>query len=184
MSEVEALLKAYERYVHVRWDPSLAGPQKVWCAIYDSDQERRLRPRLGGFEAATLAAGHTWKLLDLTDAFAHWMASNEYAEAYFEEPTDMDPALPDFADEIARQVRTALDGPEVDGNTVLAVVGLASIFGLASASELIATVGPHVEGRLLIFFPGRLDDTKYRLLDARDGVNYLAIAITGASGGS
>src|SRR5215213_4609097 len=140
MGEVEGLLKAYERFVSVRWDPTLAGPQRVWCAVYEPEQERRLRPRLGGFEAATLAAGHPWKLVDLTDAFARWMASNEYHEAYFEEPADMDPALPDFADEVARQVCEALDGPDVDANTVVAIVGLASLFGLARASELMAAV--------------------------------------------
>lgn len=180
MSEIEALLRAYERFVKVRWDPTLAGPQRVWFGIYEPEQERRLRPRLGGFEAATVAAGHTWKVVDLTDSFGHWMASNEYAEAYFEEPGDMESALPAYADEVAEQVRAVFDGPDVDENTVVAIVGLASLFGLVRASELIAAVAPNITGRLLVFFPGHQDGSNYRLLDARDGWNYLSIPITGA----
>ena len=35
-----------------------------------------------------------------------------------------------------------------------------------------------VSGRLLIFFPGEHQGNSYRLLDARDGWNYLATPIT------
>jgi hypothetical protein len=31
---------------------------------------------------------------------------------------------------------------------------------------------------LLVFFPGQFDNNNYRLLDARDGWNYLAVPIT------
>ena len=58
MSEIESLVEAYERYVHLPWDRNLAGPQKVWFAIYDPEQERRLRPRLAAFQEATFRAGH------------------------------------------------------------------------------------------------------------------------------
>ena len=35
-----------------------------------------------------------------------------------------------------------------------------------------------IQGRLLLFFPGEFDNNNYRLLDARDGWNYLAVPIT------
>ena len=35
-----------------------------------------------------------------------------------------------------------------------------------------------IRGRLALFFPGDVDNNNYRLLDARDGWNYLAIPIT------
>jgi hypothetical protein len=35
-----------------------------------------------------------------------------------------------------------------------------------------------IRGRLVIFFPGEYDSNNYRLLDARDGWNYLAVPIT------
>ena len=35
-----------------------------------------------------------------------------------------------------------------------------------------------VRGRMVVFFPGEYVDNNYRLLDARDGWNYLAVPIT------
>jgi hypothetical protein len=35
-----------------------------------------------------------------------------------------------------------------------------------------------IRGRVVVFFPGELEQNNYRLLGARDGWNYLAIAIT------
>lgn len=183
MSEVEGLIRAYERYVRLPWDPRLAGPQKVWFALYDKTQERRLRPRIGAFEAATRSAGHGWRLLDLTDAFAEWMAAHDYREAYFAAPEDMDLALADFADSVAERVREALIAPEADAETVVAILGLGSLFGLTRASELIERVAPLIRGRLLGFFPGERSGSNYRLLDARDGWNYQAVPISAGTGG-
>jgi hypothetical protein len=101
MSEIEALVKEYERFVRLPWDHKLAGPQKVWLAVYDPGQERRLRPRLPAFESATLSAGHGWLLLDLTDAFAEWMARHEYRDEYFKQPEDMDLALWEHGGQLA-----------------------------------------------------------------------------------
>lgn len=182
MSEIESLVRAYERFVRLPWDRNLAGPQRVWFAIYDPAQERRLRPRVGAFEAATRTAGHGWVLVDITDAFAEWMAGHEYREAYFEQPDDMALALADFGQSLAERVSEVLTA--ADENTVVAVIGLASVFGLTRASDLFAKVAPLVRGRLLAFFPGQHDGSNYRLLDARDGWNYLAVPITAASGGS
>ena len=126
MNEIEGLLKAYERFLQLPWDRTLAGPQKVWFAIYDPSQERRLRLRLAEFEVATRNAGHSWFHLDLTDLFATWMAKHDYHEAYFEEPGDMDLALQDFASFVSQQIVDALIAPGVDTNTVVAVSGLAA----------------------------------------------------------
>ncbi len=183
MSEIESLLKAYERFVKLPWDASVAGPERVWFAIYDPSQERRLRPRLEAFETATRNAGHGWVLIDLTGTFAEWMASHEYREAYFAQPEDMGLALSDFADFVAGHMQGALEAPDADEDTVVAVVGLASLFGLVRASDLFARIAFHIRGRVLAFFPGQHDGSNYRLLDARDGWNYLAVPISAASGG-
>ena len=66
--------------------------------------------------------------------------------------------------------------------SLLAVLGLGSLFGLTRASSLFEAVAPDIRGRLLAFFPGQHDGSNYRLLDARDGWNYLAVPIT-ADGG-
>ena len=126
MNEIEGLLKAYQSFLQLPWDRTLARPQKVWFAIYEPAQERRLRLRLAEFEMATRNAGHSWFHLDLTDLFATWMAQHEYREAYFEQPEDMDLALQDFASFVSQRIADALTAPDVDANTVVAVSGLAS----------------------------------------------------------
>jgi len=182
MSVIEGLVRAYDRFVHLPWDRTLAGPQKVWFAIYEPPQERRLRLRIAEFETATKKAGHGWAQVDLTDAFAHWMAGHEYREAYFREPEDMTDALEDFERHAATVVRDALAAPDVDENTVVAVSGTASLFGLMRISTLVRDVESSIRGRLLVFFPGDREGSNYRFLDARDGFHYLAVAITATEG--
>lgn len=183
MSAVEGLVRAYERFVRLPWDAGLAGPQRVWFAIYDPPQERRLRWRVEEFAAATRNAGHAWQLVDLTDAFAQWMADHEYREAYFEDPEAMQLTLrEDFSASVADKVSAVLTATDVDESTVVAVLGLGSLFGLTRAARLFETVAPEIRGRLLAFFPGRRDGSNYHLLDAGDGWNYLAVPIT-ADGG-
>lgn len=182
MSEVETLLKKYERHVLLPWEPNLAPPQRVWFAGYDPAQERRLRPRLGAFEAVTRAAGHGWSALDVTNAFPDWMAEHEYREAYFAQPDDMGMALADFADSVAHRLSGALSDPDANPDSVVALVGIGSLFGLARWSDLLPKVEPLIRGRLLAFFPGHRNGTNYRLFDARDGWNYHAVWISAAEG--
>ena len=177
MSEIETLLRGYEQYVKLPWDPKLAGAQRVWFARYDPAQERRLRLRIGEFQAATTDGGHKWHLVDITDAFAEWMTEHDYREDYFERPKDMDLALTDFSDTVAEKVQKALKQPDVDDETVVALLGLASLFGLARVAKLIADVDADIPGRLLAFFPGQRDGANWRLLNARDGWNYHAVPI-------
>ncbi len=182
MNEIEGLLKAYERFMQLPWDKTLAGPEKVWFALYEPAQEGRLRLRIAEFETVTKAAGHLWKVLDLTDLFAHWMARHEYRVAYFEQPEYMELALQDFAEFVSQQIISVLTEPDVDINTVVAISGLASLFGLTHASAIFETVTTAIRGRMLVFFPGQHNGPNYRLLDARDGWNYLAVPITGIEG--
>lgn len=157
----------------------VAPEQRVWFVVYDPMQERRLRLRLGAFEAATREAGHDWRLLDLTKDFAQWMADHDYREAYFEEPADMELALSDFAEAVAERVEDTLK--DADSETVVALCGLGSLFGLVRVSDLVNRIAPSMRSWLLVFFPGRYDESNYRLLDARDGWNYLAVPITAHS---
>ena len=177
MSEIEDLLSRYERYVRLPWDHKLAGAQKVWFAKYDPGQERRLRLRIGEFQTSTTDAGHKWFLVDITNSFARWMTNHEYKDAYFKQPGDLELALVDFSDFVAEQVRQELNQPGVDENTVVALLGLASLFGLTRVAELIAQVDSEIRGRLLAFFPGQQNGSNWRLLDARDGWNYHAVPI-------
>ena len=76
MSRIDLLRKNYQRICGLPWDRHVAGPQRVWLAVYDKEDERKLRLRLGLFEEATQQAGHHWDHFDLTDAFANWLCES------------------------------------------------------------------------------------------------------------
>jgi len=179
VSEVELLLQQYGRLVGMPWSERLSGAEKVWFVVYEPTHERRLRLRLQEFQIVTETAGHGWKYVDLTDTFAQWMAGHRYRESYFKRPELLtEAALSGFAAAAAQVIQEALAGPDVDAHTVVAIGGLSSLFGIVRASEVLGQVVQAVPGRLLAFFPGRYENRIYRLLDARDGWNYLAVPIT------
>lgn len=183
MNRVNALVHHYDQFVSLPWEKGLSGVQKVWFVVYNKEDERRLRAKIDEFELATKRAGHSWQLVDLTDAFPRWMADNDYREDYFEEPDFLDDmALSDFHGSIREQVRTALTSPAADEGSVVAIQGVACLFGFARVSELIGKLEADIRGRLLVFFPGEFENNNYRLLDARDGWNYMAVPITAHNG--
>ena len=179
MSAIEQRIRAYDRFVRLPWKHGLSGAERVWMVIYLPSEERRLRRRIQEFELTTTGAGHTWREIDLTPLFAQWMAENPYRDEYFKAPETIDLALGDFAIYIADHVRTELESPDADENTVVAVVGAGSLFGLGPVrlSKLVESIEGSIRGRLLVFFPGERDGHNFRLLGARDGWSYLAIPI-------
>jgi hypothetical protein len=186
VSRIDLLRKNYQRVCSLPWDRNVAGPQRVWLAVYDKEDERKLRFHMGLFEEATHHAGHFWSRLDLTDAFADWLCSPDnaaYAEGYFESPELLDDGvLADFKASLVGQVNKVLDGLERAEDAVLAISGVASLFGFLRISEILPLVEGHIRGRLLVFFPGVYEQDNYRLLDARDGWNYHAVPITASEG--
>jgi len=94
----------------------------------------------------------------------------------------MELAIKDYAAALAAHVTGALTAPDVDEGIVVAVSGVGALFGLTRTSTVIERVAPSIRGRLLVFFPGRHENAQYRLLDARDGWNYLAVPITARNG--
>ena len=179
MGRIDRLAERYERYISLPWERDLAGAQRMVFIVYDKTDERRLRARTTLFELATKDVGHRWIECDLTDAFAEWMASVEYRESYFESPEDLDLKLEqEFLEHVANRVRRVLAAPESDEGSVVALFGIASLFGFIRVSEVMRAVERDVRGRMVVFFPGEYVDNNYRLLDARDGWNYLAVPIT------
>lgn len=177
MGKIEQLLKRYDSWMATPWPSNLAGPQKIWFAVYDPVDERRLRLRLDDFGNVTRRRSHGWKLIDLTDDFAAWMSGQEYRESYFQTPEDLQQsALEDFLQQVATKVRGELSAASQDD--VIAVVGVGALFGLIKTSDLMKAVETAIRGRLLVFFPGVHDNNNYRLFDARDGWNYLAVPIS------
>jgi hypothetical protein len=184
VSYVDDLLAAYARFVALPWQENLAPPQRVWMAVYPPEDERRLRRHLIAFQTATIKATHPWNEIDITTSFETWMAANEYRDAYFEDPELLEMALPAFFDSLVADVRKQLSASgSSDG--VVGLVGAGTLFGLGAVkvSALINKVSDAIIGRLLVFFPGQHEGSSYRLLDARDGWNYLATPITPSGSG-
>ena len=177
MGRIEQLADKYQNHIGLPWQRTVSGAQRVIMIVYDKELERPLAARKAAFANATRETGHTWGELDLSTCFASWMAREDYKEAYFESPDDLNLTLEtEFGGYIADQVRQRLVG--MDENSVLALFGVGSLFGFARVSTVLHAVESHIKGRLLVFFPGRYEDNNYRLLDARDGWNYLAVPIT------
>ena len=113
------------------------------------------------------------------DSFAAWMAGEEYRDAYFESPEDLQLKLEvEFAKFVAEKDSAVLESPEAGDNSVVAVFGVGSLFGFTRVSQVLKILEPAIKGRLVVFFPGTYEHNNYRLLDARDGWNYLAVPIT------
>jgi len=179
MSRIEELAERYSRHISTPWQRTMSGAQRVIMVVYEKELERTLRARKVLFETATLEVGHTWHEIDLSSVFPSWIAGDEYRDAYFREPSDLSLKLEsEFPDYVAAELRRKLTASDVTENTVVAVLGVATLFGLARFSEVIRKVDRDIRGRLLVFFPGQYEHNNYRLLDARDGWNYLAIPIT------
>ena len=179
MARIEDLADRYGRHIATPWQRTVAGAQRVIMVIYDKELERTLRARRLAFETATTEAGHDWHEIDLAPAFAEWMASDEYRDAYFESPEDLQLKLDaEFPTFVAERIRAVLRHADVTADSVVAVLGVGSLFGFARIAQILKLVETDIQGRLVVFFPGQLDRNNYRLLDARDGWNYLAIPIT------
>lgn len=178
MAGIEPLVKAYGDFVALPWQANLAPPQRIWMVVYAPRDERRMRVRLQEFEIATLEAGHTWSAVDLTDEFAHWLAGHDYRDAYFASPELLDASsLEEFGDHLCARVTSALTDKGVDQGSVVALVGVGSLFSFYRVSRLLERVAPSIRGRLLVLFPGDRDGSNYRMLEAQDGWNYLATPI-------
>ncbi|MGE5580216.1 MAG: DUF1788 domain-containing protein [Bacillota bacterium] len=179
MGKIEDLASTYRNHIAAPWQRDLAGEQKTIIVVYPKSDERKLRARIPLFRLHTIEVGHTWSQVDISDAFAEWMSGLDYRSSFFERPSRLAMLLAErFVPFVAQRVRNALTRDDVDENTVVALIGAGCLYGFTHLSDVIASVKSDVRGRLLIFFPGEYENNNYRLLDARDGWNYLAVPIT------
>ena len=177
MGRVDELANLYEKHISLPWQRTTAGAQRVIMLVYDKELEKTMRARISEFELRTKEHGYKWTGVDYTDSFARWMTKDEYREAYFEYPVDLKTKIDsEFSEQITSDLISILS--QSDEKTVVALIGAASLYGFMRISRLISTVERHIQGRLLVFFPGVKDGNNYRLMDARDGFNYLAQGIT------
>jgi Domain of unknown function (DUF1788) len=184
MARIEDLADRYGRHIATPWQRTVAGAQRVIMVTYDKEMERVLRSRVGEFETRTRAAGHDWHEVDLTTAFSSWLVNDDYRDAYFEAPEDLQLKLEaEFPEYVAGKIRDVLTRSDVTENSVVGVLGVASLFGFARVSQVLKLVESDIAGRLVVFFPGQFEQNNYRLLDARDGWNYMAVPISIHSAG-
>ena len=107
------------------------------------------------------------------------MADTDYRDAYFDDPEALAMKLrSDFVQNTAGRLSEVLTAEGADENTVVAIQGVACLFGFTRVSLVLKEVVKDIRGRLLVFFPGEYEENNYRLLDARDGWNYMAVPIT------
>ena len=179
MARIEDLAEKYSRHIATPWQRTVAGAQRVVMVVYDKELERTLRARKVAFETATKQAGHEWHEIDLASVFAEWMAQDDYRDEYFASPEDLQLKLDaEFADYVAERLSKLLNRPGVTETSVVGVFGVGAVFGFARISQILKIVENDIRGRLVVFFPGHHESNNYRLLDARDGWNYLAVPIT------
>lgn len=178
MNKIKRLVQSYSNYVAVPWRDDAAAAQRVIFCVYDEADELRLRAKIDEFEIATRQSGHDWATFDLTDTFARWLASQRYAESYFQKPQLLPTLLPRYLTYLSEEFSKFLTANNCRENSVVAIKGVGSLFGFIKVKEAVDKLAPMVEGRLLIFFPGSYENNNYRLLDGYDGWNYLAVPIT------
>lgn len=181
-SKISKLASSYAKHLSVPWQDGLAAIQRVIFAVYDKADELRLRANVEEFALLTQQAGKNWLLIDLTNSFPKWMADQEYRDAYFESPEDLagyqNGELTEFVAELNQNIIKNINA-EAGPDSVVALLGVGTLFGLARVSSVVEGIKDAVPGRLLVFFPGEHspENHTYRLLDARDGWNYLAVPL-------
>jgi len=178
VSHCDRLLHNYQRFVRLPWSDHLAGKQRVWFGVYPPSEERRVRAHVQEFQVATIDAGHKWRLVDITDLPAKWLADHEYRDGYFADPTALQAVEEDVRALVVDTLIEVLRSPDVDERTVVAVQGVGALYGFAHVSPIVAGIEDAIRGRLLLLFPGEYERNLYRFMDARDGFNYMAVPIT------
>ena len=181
MSRLDRLIEKYAEHISTPWPEGLSGIERVIFIVYAPADELKLRVYIDEFGLRTQDAGHGWIPIDLTDALPNWMSGNRYREKYFRRPELLagyaEGRLTEFTTYLVEQTQGRVT--QASDNDVVAISGVGTLFGVSSVSKLVELAAPAIKGRLAVFFPGEVENNNYRLLDARDGWNYMAHAITG-----
>ena len=183
MGRIEDLAHRYHSHIAAPLPRNLTGSERTTFVVYDKADERKLRAKLGLFEEAARNAGRAWRAFNFTPVFSRWMAGLDYRDTYFVSPQKLSLKLrTHFVKFAAEQLRSVLTASDVDADTVVAAHGVGTLYGFARLSGVLDLVKNDIRGQLLVLFPGSCENNNYRLLDARDGWNYLAIPITPYNG--
>ncbi|WP_100635908.1 BREX protein BrxB domain-containing protein [Marinomonas sp. ef1] len=171
------LLTSFEKHISIPWPAAVSAHERTIFLVYNKQDELKLRARVGEFELASTQSNHPWTLLDLTHGFELWMSDQDYKETYFEDPEYLEGLYDDFADELVNKLIEQVNVNQ-SKDSVIALLGCGTLFGFASVSGVVEALANKVTGRLVVFFPGEVENNNYQLLDAKDGWGYHATAIT------
>ena len=178
-NNIDELIQAYEKVVNGNWTTTVSGQERIWFLVYDPDIQRKVDLRLDDFIITTKKAGKKWVKISFKECFPKWMAKHEYREEYFQEPEMLiDQLESKFISYVIDYTLDNLNEQNIDDNTVIAFTDVTSLFGFTRLSNILNQISHEIKGRLLVFFPGEFEKNQYRLMDARDGWNYLARPIT------
>jgi len=178
-TRTEMLIEAFTKVVNEPWTSALSGQERLWFLVYDPAEQRKIDLHMGEFETSAMRAGKKWKSISLKKCFPNWMANHEYKEDYFHSPEYIvDQLEAEFIPFAIEFLKNELANVEQDEHTIIALKDVSALFGFARLSEILKSCDKDFKGRLLIFFPGEFEHNHYRLLDARDGWDYLARPIT------
>lgn len=174
-SRIDKLLIAFENAAREPWGGSLSGLEKVWFLVYDPKDQRKIDLQMDDFELRAKNAGRGWTEISLKNVFPTWMAAHEYKEEYFAHPgalvDQLESEFKEYAiDWVVREIQAAGSDP----NAFVALTGVSALFGFCRLADILQGASDGISGRALVFFPGEFSSEQYRLLDARDGWNYLA----------
>lgn len=182
MTDLDSLISNFTTQVSNPWALNLAPAQRCWMVVYPPTEERRIRARIQAFENAAVAASRSWQLVDISDEPGRWIADHPFAGRYFSKPEMLSTAtLHEFRKQLVSRILEQAANAN-DPNGVVAIIGVGSLFGFAETSWLLNELSPGVAGRLVMLFPGEHRNNNYRLLEAREGWNYLALPITTSEG--
>ncbi|SMD44860.1 protein of unknown function [Aquiflexum balticum DSM 16537] len=179
IAKIDQLIQEFDKVVNEPFNATLSGQERIWFLVYDPAEQRKVSLRMGEFETSTLRAGKKWQAISLKDCFPEWMSNHDYRDAYFTNPEYIvDQLEAEFIPFAIQFLKKKLESIEQDSDTLIAILDVSSLFGFARLSEILKNCDRDFKGRLLIFFPGEFENNQYRLLDARDGWDYLARPIT------
>ena len=130
--------------------------------------------KLSDFEIVTKNANRDWNLISLKTHFSEWLSKQDYKSSFFEDPENLSDALQDDFKEYLKDA--IIDKLEINNteNTLVVLKDVSAIFGFIRLSEVVNLISKKVHGRLMVLFPGEFASNQYRLMDARDGWDYLA----------
>ena len=178
MSKIKRLIDVYAEFIQIPWRHDANPEERILFCVYDEQDELRMRMRIDEFELVTREAGHRWERFDLTDTYPKWFVTQRYVEKYFQNPAKMTSSLGKrFLSSVTESFQEFLTDVHADADTVVALIGVGSLYGFTKVKDMVDILAPMFSGKLLVFFPGRLVENNYRLLDGYDGWSYRAVPI-------